>query len=228
MARYRSLRHRRLMDESEHALHAAVDSENEYDARIAKHVTGDRKIYQVWETSHAQSVLPVAEQSKGAFQILELRELETKLVHQRALIEHIRGNRIRDEERKRVFGLFYGPRDFQNAVLAEHRQYTLAMSSRVSADHLIGIMHDPKSLRLLKQYEAVFKRYFAMSCYMLKAQNEIYFESIKPIYENTADALQRVKARLRTEKPAGKLPGIGKQAVLAQTGRCSIRNYMVG
>lgn len=216
------------MNESEHALHCAAESDSEKDARIAKQVISDNKMYRLWESRHAESVVPVAEKSNSIDQIVELRLLETKLVHRRALIEHIRDNKIRGAERERLFALFYGPKDFQNAILAEHRQYTLAMSSRVSADHLISLMQDPISSQLLKQYEMVFRRYFALGCYMLKSKNEIYGDAIRPIYKETAEQLRRTVQRLKTEKPLRRIPEIERQAMLAQTGRYPIRNYMVG
>ena len=228
MVRYHSLRHRRLMDESEHALHTAADSENENDARVARLVVNDNKIYRLWEARHAQSVVPVAEERQSTGQIIKLRILETQLVHPRALIEHVRDKKIRGVDREKLFALFYGPRDFQNAVIAEHRQYTIAMSSRVSADHLIELMHDPISNQLLKQYETVFKRYFAMSCYMLKSKNEIYGDAMKPVYDETASQLKRISRRIETEKPLNVMRDIERQAMLAQTGRYPIRNYMVG
>ena len=228
MVRYHSLRHRRLMDESEYALHSAADSENENDARISQLVIDDSKIYQLWEARHAQSVIPVAEERQSAGQIIKLRMLEMQLVHRRALIEHVRDKKLRGVEREKLFSLFYGPRDFQNAVIAEHRQYTIAMSSRVSADHLIGLMHDPGSRQLLQRYETVFKRYFALSCYMLKSKNEIYGNAMKPVYDETASRLKRIRKRIESEKPLNRLRDIAQQAMLAQTGRFPVRNYMVG
>jgi hypothetical protein len=228
MVRYHSLRHRRLMDESEHALHSATDSENENDARIAKLVVNDNNIYQLWEARHAQSVIPIAEERQSSGQIIKLRIFETQLVHRRALVEHVRDKKVRGAKQEKLFSLFYGPRDFQNAVLAEHRQYTIAMSSRVSADHLIDLMHDPVSTQLLQQYETVFKRYFALSCYMLKGKNEIYGNAMKPIYEETASQLKRIRRRIETEKPLDGIREVERQSMLAQSGRYPVRNYMVG
>lgn len=228
MSRYQSRRHQRIMDESEHALHAAAESPRENDARIARQVVGDSKIYRLWEARHAQSILPVAKHSNGVRQILELRVLETQLVHRRALFEYVRDNQTRGKERQRLFTLFYGPRDFQNAVLAEHRQYVLAISSTVSADHLIDLMHEPISQILLKKYKETFKRYFALSCYMSQSENEIYREAVSPIYDGVSQQLMRLRKRLQTERPRHRCVEIEHQAMLAQSGRYPISNYMVG
>ena len=64
------------MRESEQALEDAVDSSDERDSRIAKHVLTDSKIHSLWEARHAKLVLPVAEQNTRSPQIVELRRLE--------------------------------------------------------------------------------------------------------------------------------------------------------
>ena len=120
MLRYQSRRHRRLMDESEQALWDAADGYNQRDGRIARQTLGDSKSLRLWESRHADLVLPVAEQNRRAPQIFALRDIEVRLVHRRALIKHIRNHRILGQERDKLFSAFYGPLDTTNAILAEH------------------------------------------------------------------------------------------------------------
>ena len=150
MLRYQSRRHRYLMDESEQALADAAEKRRGRDARIARQILGDSKIHRLWESRHADLVMPVAKQSKRAPQIFGLRDIEVKLLHRRALVRYLREHHVVGDERARLFSVFYGPTDTNDAILKEHRQYTLAVSSRVSVDHLINVMHDPLSSKLLE------------------------------------------------------------------------------
>ena len=57
------------MDESEQALSDAVDGGSQRESRIARHILGDSKSHRLWESRHANLVLPVAEQNRRAPQI---------------------------------------------------------------------------------------------------------------------------------------------------------------
>jgi hypothetical protein len=216
------------MDESEQALHAAAQQETGTDARIAKQIIGDVKTLGLWEARHAELVRPVAEQQGRAPQVVALRELDVRLVHRRALFEHIREHQLRGEQRERLFRVFYGPRDFQDAVLTEHRQYMLATSSRVSANHLIDVMSDPVSKRLLASYEALYARYFELYCYVAGARDRDCAEAMKPQMTLTRQQAERVRRRLNTERPDNRAADFERQAALARSGRYPVLDYMVG
>ena len=85
MPRYNSRRHRKLMDESEYALQSAADSSSLRVSRVVNTVLGDNRIYALWESRHANLMLPVAEHSGKRGQIVALRNAEVQLVHQREI-----------------------------------------------------------------------------------------------------------------------------------------------
>jgi len=228
MLRYLSRRHKTLMDESEQALYAAAQQESGTDARIAKQVIGDAKSHGLWEALHAELVRPVAEHNGRAPQVIALRDVEVRLVHRRALFDHIREHQLRGEERERLFRVFYGPREFQDAILAEHRQYMLAVSSRVSADHLIDVMSDPVSKKLLAEYEAIYGRYFGLYCYVARARDRDCAEAMKPLMNLTRLQAERVRQRINTERPDNHAADFERQAALARSGRYPVLDYMVG
>ena len=58
-----------------------------------------RKPMSFWEARHAELVRPVAEQNSRAPQVIALRDLEVRLVHRRALIDHIREHQLRGKKR---------------------------------------------------------------------------------------------------------------------------------
>ncbi|MEX2124219.1 MAG: hypothetical protein WD795_10025 [Woeseia sp.] len=228
MLRYMSRRHKTLMDESEQALWTAAQKESGTDARIAKQIIGDAKTHGLWEALHAELVRPVAEHNGRAPQVIALRDLEVRLVHRRALIDHIREHQLRGKDRERLFQVFYGPREFEGAVLAEHRQYMLAVSSRVSADHLINVMSDPLSKKLLEEYEALYTRYFELYCYVVGSEDRDSAEATKHLMTEARQQTERVRRRINTERPDNRAADFERQAVLARSGRYPILDYMVG
>jgi hypothetical protein len=228
MLRYLSRRHKTLMDESEQALNAAAEQGSGTDARIAKQIIGDPKTHGLWEVRHAELVRPVAEHHGRVPQVIALRDLEVRLVHRRALIDHIRERQLRGKDRERLFQVFYGPREFQDAVLAEHRQYMLAVSSRVSTDHLIDVMSDPASKRLLAEYETLYSRYFDLYCYVVGAEDRTCAEATRHLMTNARQQAERVRHRINTERPDNRAADFERQAVLARSGRYPILDYMAG
>jgi hypothetical protein len=216
------------MDESEQALFSAAQRNSGIDARIAKQIIGDSKTHGLWEALHAELVRPVAEQAGRTSQVFALRDVEVRLVHRRALIEHVREHQLRGRERERLFQVFYGPREIQDAVLAEHRQYMLAVSSRVSTDHLIDVMSDPVSKKLLAEYEDRYTRYFELYCYVAGSEDRAGAEATKHLMTNARRQTERLRRHINTVRPDGRAADFERQAVLARSGRYPILDYMVG
>lgn len=228
MSRYLSRQHQRLMDESEHALWDAAQASSSRESRIAKQVLDDPKIHSLWESRHAELVRPVAEHNKRVPQVIALRGLEVRLAHRRALIDHIRNNHVVGRERDRLFSVFYGPREVRDAILAEHRQYTLAVSSRISADHLINVMHDPISKRLLELYESVFTEYFDLYCFVVSCEDSACADAAKLLMLDARRRAKEARQRIFLEQPDKRFADFERQALLARSGRYPILEYMVG
>lgn len=215
------------MQESEQALSDVADSAAERNGRIAKHILEDANIHRLWESRHAQMVLPVADCSRRAPQIVELRKIEVKLIHRRALIEHIRRNKVSGELRDKLFARFYGPKDCRDAVLAEHRQFMLAVSSHVSTDRLINIMFDPVSTDLLNLYEGVYNRYFELYCFSACSTEQYIVDAIRPTMLDEREKAMRIRARLERAAPSEHSASFDRQAALARSGRYPVLNYML-
>ena len=228
MPRYNSRRHRKLMDESEYALQSAADSSSVRVSRIVNTVLRDSRIYGLWELRHANLMLPVAEHSGKKGQIVALRNAEVQLVHQRALFNYLRANRVRGEERRQIFRIFHSTRDYRDTVLTEHRQYMLAVSSRVSADHLVDIMYDPNSKSLLRQYETLYSRYFEMKCYVAGMGDSDCIDLVRAGLGDARDQLRRVRRSIESEPPVNGCGSFDRQEVLARSGRYPVLDYMVG
>lgn len=228
MLRYQSRRHRYLMSESEQALSDAAEDGCGRDQRIAQQILGDSKIHRLWESRHADLVVPVAEHGRRAPQIFTLRDIEVRLLHRRSLIRYIRRHRVTGAKRARLFSVFYGPTDTTDAILKEHRQYTLSVSSRVSTDHLINVMCDPVSVQLLREYEAIYSRYFEHYCFMVNSNDKILADAAKAEMIGLRRRALRMIKRIHSERPQSGHSSFERQALLARSGRYPIVDYMVG
>lgn len=216
------------MDESEYALRQACDSSSQRVSRIVNTIVGDSQIYKYWESNHADLLLPVAEQNNKKRQILALRKLEVQLVHRRALFNLIRDQHIRGKARQKLFRLFRATRDYQDAVIAEHQQYMIAMSSRVSTDHLIDVMHDVDSKRLVQEYEESYAEYFKLKCFLAITEESYFIELVQMTMKDAREELRKKRERIETELPKTEGSSFDREAILAQSGRYPILNYMVG
>jgi hypothetical protein len=228
MLRYQSRRHQRLMDESEQALREAAETQSPRFSRIAQQTLDDRKTFQSWEGTHAELVRPVAETSRRAQQVFELRELDVQLIHRCALINHIRLQQLRGADRDKMIAAFYGPKDTRDAILAEHRKYTLAVSSCLSTNHLINVMHDPVGKSLLKKYESLYMKYFELYGFVVLAEDAVWADALKPIMSELREQTLNLRRRMHSEKPDRRHADFDRQALLARSGRYPILDYMVG
>lgn len=226
MLNYHSRRHRILMDESEQAIADAAHGPRVRYARIARDLLGDRKAYGAWESRHAELIVPVAEERRRTTQVFGLRDIEVRLLHRRALVGTIRRKRIAGRERERLFAAFYGPRDTRDAILAEHRQYTFAVSSRVSADRLIDIMDDPVSVTLLREYEKLYSTYFGIYCDMVSTDDPTVADALVPDLRRMRRRLLFMIKRIHRERPTGSRASLESRALLARSGRYKMQDYL--
>ncbi|HZW59587.1 MAG TPA: hypothetical protein VFE85_04770, partial [Woeseiaceae bacterium] len=197
-------------------------------ARIASTVLADTRTYRSWEVRHADLLLPVARQRNNRWLLTELRNAQIQLVHQRALFRYLRNNEIQGAMRARLFRLFHSTLDFESAVLFEHRQFMLAQSSRISADHITDIMHDRHSPGLLTTYEKQYERYFELKCYLALARDRNCIDMVRPMLREAHMQLARVRRRFVTEPPEVSSYSFDLQDALARSGRYEALNYMVG
>ena len=226
MRRYDSHRHKRLMAASESALEDALTSDSDRDARIASTVLGDGQRYRVWEAKHAELLVPVAQESRKTPQIVALRRAKVRLIHRRAFFRYLRENEVKGRRRRDLFRIYHATLDFSDAVLAEHHQYELAVSSRISTDHIIDFMEDPLSTRLLDQYDKVFARYFAMKCYVACSRDASCAALILETMRDTERQLLRLRRYIETQEPAGMGGNFDQQELIARSGRYPVLNYL--
>jgi len=228
MLKYGSRRHKKLMGESEYALHGASDSSSPRISRIVSTILQDNQTYRMWESRHADLLLPVAEHSDRKHQILALRDTKIRLVHRRALFRYLQANEVRGEQRRKLFRILHSTLDYPDAVLTEHRQYMLAVSSRISTDHLIDVMHDPNSNNLQCDYEKLYTRYFEMQCYVMGMGDSNCIALVCSAMVDSREQLRRLRRQIEAEALDSHCASFDRQEVLARSGRYPVLDYMVG
>lgn len=226
MLRYSSSRHRQLMTESEYALQDATESPVPRESRIASTILGDNKKYREWELRHANLLRPVAEQRARKYQVLALRQADVQLIHRRAFFKYLQTHEVSAEQRKQLFRLFHTTLDFDEAILAEHRQYMLAFSSGISTNHIIDVMHDGTSTPLVEQYEKTFSHYFEMKCFVATARDSDCIRIVQSSLRDVQGRLMRTRRRMETELPSERTGNFDQQELLARSGRYEIQNYL--
>ena len=226
MLRYSSRRHKQLMHVSELALQDAAESSSPRESRIATTVLHDHQHYSLWESRHANLLLPVAQQSRKKRQIVALRNAEVQLVHRRAFFKYLRAHEVRGEQRERLFRLFHTTLDYNDAILAEHRHYMLAVSSRISTGHIIDIMDDMNSSLLLGQYEKTFARFFEMNCYVACARNSDCSKLVHQSMRELQAQLLRIRRSIEAVPPSSDSGDFDRQELLARSGRYEALNYL--
>ncbi len=157
---------------------------------------------------------------------MELRRADLQLVHRRALFTYLQTHELTEGQRRTLFRLFHSTLDYQEAILTEHRQYMVAVSSHISTDHIIDVMQDESSARLLQQYEKTFARYFEMKCYIASARDSHTVDLVRSTVRDLKGRLLRIRRRIETEYPEVDRSNFYQQQLLARSNRYEIRNYL--
>jgi len=157
-------RHTRLMEESESRVEMTVYLHTPADVAASRLLENPGN-YRHWEAEHSRLMRAVSEQGRLANQIAMLRTTAFRLVHRRALFEYLRVRRLTGAKRHKLLALFYGSRDYANALIAEHHQYVRSTSSYLCAQHLgENLMHDSAFDEPLRLYEQWYSEYFNAYC----------------------------------------------------------------
>ena len=180
-------KHARLMAESESRVEMTAWPVTPVDV-IAHRVLEHPESYRRWESEHDRIMRTVSQQARLPHQVAALRSAGFRLVHRRALFEYLRERHLTGAKRRHLFAIFYGCRDYTNAVLAEHGNYVRCSSSYLCTQHLAEhLMLDPALDEPLTLYEEWYTEYFNAFCDVELAETEeekhavITQESLKPL-----------------------------------------------
>ena len=215
------------MDASEYALHEAASSSQPRRSRIATTVIDDSRTYREWELRHANLLIPIASEKASKAQQLALRGANVQTVHRTAFFSYLQTKSPSEEKRQQLFRLLHSTKDLKPAILFEHRQYMLAYSSRLSADHIVDVMQDELGFNLLQRYEKAYARYFEIKCFLATSPNdsptrELVFETYREAQAN----LLRLRRLLETEVSRESVPSFETLELLSRSGRYKAINYL--
>jgi hypothetical protein len=152
------------MEESESRVHMSVYLRTPADA-VARRMLDCRETYRRWEAEHGRLMHTVSDRGRLAEQVTALRNAIFALVHRRAVFEYLRKGEISGSKRRRVLALFYGCRDYTDAVLREHANYVRCSSSYLCTHHLgEHLVQDAAFDEPLQLYEEWYAEYFRAYC----------------------------------------------------------------
>jgi hypothetical protein len=173
--------HHRLMAESESRVEMTALSLTPVDV-VAHRVLDHPESYRRWESEHDRLMRTVSEQARLPHQVVALRSAAFRLVHRRALFEFLRDRHLTGVKRRHLFALFYGYRDYTNAVLAEHANYVRCSSSYLCTQHLgEQLMHDVAFDEPMQLYENFYLEYFRAYCDVELAESDEEKQALAPL-----------------------------------------------
>jgi len=166
-------KHARLMEESEARVEMSAGYDTPADMLVASRILEHPDAYRRWEAEHDRLMRAVSEEGRLARQVVVLRHTVFGLVHRKALFDYLRERHVHGARRRRLFGFFYGLRDYTNAVLSEHGNYVRCSSSYLCTHHLAEhLMHDAAFDEPLQIYETWYAEYFRAFCDVALAETE--------------------------------------------------------
>jgi hypothetical protein len=179
------------MEESEARVEMSVVYDSPADALVASRILGHPQAYRRWEAEHDRLMRGVSGQTHLEQQVTALRSAALSLVHRRAMFEYLRLCEITGRKRHRFFTVFYGSRDYVNAVLAEHGNYVRCSSSYLCTQYLAEhLMEDYALGEPLQIYEQWYAEYFRAYCDGALAETEeeklavAAMEELKPLLKH--------------------------------------------
>jgi hypothetical protein len=160
-----AISHSRLMRESTDRIESALRSDDEKENIVARRILESPRTWQLWESEHSGLMRQIADYGVLRTQAAALRQTSLRLIHGKALFEHLKRRELRGAERARMLNHFYPTRGYQFAVIAEHGGYVRKECSYLCANHVgTGVVHDPSFLDPMQHYENLYAEYFDLYC----------------------------------------------------------------
>jgi hypothetical protein len=206
------------MRESTDRIESALRSDDEKERQVAYRLTENSDAWQRWESEHSSLMHQVADFGVLRSQAAALRQTSLRLIHGKALFDHLRRNKVLGTERARMLNHFYPARGYQYALIAEHGVYVRKTCSYLCATHVgTGVVNDPAFLDPMRHYENLYAEYFDLYCTTLFPSDGIQSASEKSLLPllkhqlnewrwivlNPRDGLPRVKRERELRRATG-------------------------
>jgi len=153
------------MRESTDRIESALRSDDDIERQVAYRLAENSATWQRWESEHSSLMQQVADFGVLRNQAAALRQTALRLIHGKALFDHLRRYEVRGPKRAWMLNHFYPARGYQYALIAEHGVYVRKACSYLCATHVgTGVVHDPAFLDPMQHYESLYAEYFALYC----------------------------------------------------------------
>jgi hypothetical protein len=163
-----TISHARLMRVSTDRVQTALSSSDINEQLVARRILENPSVWSQWEKEHSGLMRQLANCGVRRAQVAALKHANFRLLHGKALFQHLRRNLVRGSERARVLEYFRPGRNYPNAVVAEHGVYLRKACSYLCTSHLgTDVVEDPMFLDPMQRYEELYAEYFSLYCGVL-------------------------------------------------------------
>jgi hypothetical protein len=152
------------MRESTDRVQKALYSDNPNEQLVASRLLESPAAFRTWESEHSGLMREVATGFRRT-QAALLKKAAFRLIHRKALFEHLRDEVVRGSARQRLVLSFHPTQDYTRSVIAEHALYLRKACSFLCTNHVGGnVVRDPGFLYPMSRYQAIYAEYFKIFC----------------------------------------------------------------
>ena len=163
-----TISHARLMRVSTDRVQTALSSSDINEQLVARRILENPSVWSQWEKEHSGLMRQLANCGVRRAQVAALKHANFRLLHGKALFQHLRRNLVRGSDRARVLEYFRPGRNYPNAVVAEHGVYLRKACSYLCTSHVgTDVVEDPMFLDPMQRYEELYAEYFSLYCGVL-------------------------------------------------------------
>jgi hypothetical protein len=157
--------HARLMRESTDRIERALHSCDAREQVVAQRVLATPGSWNAWELEHSGLMRQISDFVALRNQAVALRHAALRLIHGKALFEHLKKHNVRGAARADILAHFHRTLVYEHAVVAEHTVYVRKACSYLCTGHLgADLVRDPAFLDPMQHYEQLFTEYFELYC----------------------------------------------------------------
>jgi len=164
--------HARLMRASTDRVEAALKYGEGDEQLIARRISESATSWEQWERAHSDLMRRVAG-CNARLQGEELKQTTFRLLHGKALFQHLSRAEVRGDERMRLLAHFRPGRSFEAAMISEHGDYLRKALSFLCTNYLgAEVVGDPAFIDPMQRYEEMYCEYFDLYCRSLLGMHE--------------------------------------------------------
>lgn len=164
--------HAGLMRASTECAEAALKYGEAAEQLIARRIMESATSFEQWERAHSDLMRRVAS-CNARLQVEELKQTTFRLLHGKALFQHLSRAEVRGDERMRLMAHFRPGRSFEAAMISEHGDYLRKALSFLCTNHLgADVIGDPAFIDPMQRYEELYGEYFDLYCRSLLGSAE--------------------------------------------------------